>query len=160
MRTRQSQSRPAYLCDADELRQAKLLVISAIIVAAVVIFLLVFVERIILQKALVKLVQPVGFICLSLLGVTVRSWYRRKVWTTRLLASLWHGYTLVRNTIGDNALIRTLENRFSNVDPFELDPLDTVVVLGGGTAATKGRDLQFAPSGDRVGSAARLYHAG
>ena len=73
---------------------------------------------------------------------------------------MWPGYTLIRNTIRDNTLIRTPENRFSNVDPFELDPLDTVVVLGGGTGASKGRDPQFAPSGDRVGSAARLYHAG
>jgi uncharacterized SAM-binding protein YcdF (DUF218 family) len=68
--------------------------------------------------------------------------------------------TVAGNAFFSNWLISTLEKPYAEVDIYEMEPLDTLVVLGGGTSSRLDGESQLAAGGDRVATTARLYHAG
>ncbi len=64
------------------------------------------------------------------------------------------------NQLFSRWLVATLEQPFLTSRLAKQEPLDTVLVLGGGTSMTPAGDPQLDWAGDRLMLAARLYHAG
>lgn len=57
-------------------------------------------------------------------------------------------------------LMLSLETKIQSFHPSPSDPLDSIVVLGGGTSEAPDGRAQLANSGDRIGLAAQLYQQG
>lgn len=114
----------------------------------------------ILEKSLTALAMPVGFIWLILLAWVYGAFCLRQRKTAIVaglcLAVVWgFGNFMIANT-----LVRSLERPFFGFDPEALEPLDAVVVLGGGTTTNPNAQAQLARSGERVAMAAKLFLAG
>jgi uncharacterized SAM-binding protein YcdF (DUF218 family) len=83
----------------------------------------------------------------------------RQTWPALVGLLCWLILTVAGNKFCASWMISTLERPYQSVNVFELEPLDTIVVLGGGTSSRLNGGSQFGSSGDRVGTAARLFHA-
>lgn len=114
----------------------------------------------ILEKSLTALAMPVGFIWLILLvWVYCACCLRQRVTVivaALCLAIVW----CFGNFIVANALVKSLERPFFGFDPAALEPLDAIVVLGGGTTTNPNAQAQLARSGERIAVAAKLFVAG
>ena len=111
-----------------------------------------------LAKFLGMLAMPTGLIWLGLLGATLWAW-RRQRGLGLFLAALTVLFTLAGNPQVGHALMGRLERQvpaFSGQDA----PLEALFVLGGGTELDSLGTPLLGPSGDRVGRAAQLWHAG
>jgi uncharacterized SAM-binding protein YcdF (DUF218 family) len=115
--------------------------------------------RTMVEKILTELVCPLGLVWLFLFAIVYFSLLMRLTWPAISTGLCWLLLTVAGNSLVANWLIRNLEAPYVGCNPFELEKLDTIVVLGGGTSYRDGRS-QFGEGGDRVGLAARLYHAG
>lgn len=86
------------------------------------------------------------------------------IWRIRMAIFLcgiaWLILTVGGNSWVSNRLIGSLETPYSNVEPFQNDKLEVLIVLGGGTDTAPNGVAQLGPTGDRLILAARLYHAG
>jgi uncharacterized SAM-binding protein YcdF (DUF218 family) len=112
-----------------------------------------------LQKALGRLVMPMGLLWLVLLFGALVFWHRNQMgeWAAAMLAFVFAG--LVGNGPVATSLIATLEAEVPR--NAELDePFDAVIVLGGGTKGDAERGFELSTSGDRVFLGARLFRAG
>ena len=114
----------------------------------------------IVEKSLTALAMPTGLLWLMLLAWVYVSICRRQRSTAIVaglcLALVWgFGNFMVANT-----LMKGLERPFLGFDPATLEPLDAIVVLGGGTTTNPNAQAQLARSGERVGMAAKLFLAG
>lgn len=63
------------------------------------------------------------------------------------------------NATVSQTLLKNLEGAYPEIEVDKVEPFDSLIVLGGGTSKAPDGRAQFADSGDRVGLAARLYHA-
>ena len=73
----------------------------------------------------------------------------------------WLVLTVAGNRFLSNWLVSTLGKAITRtVNVYEMEPLDTIVLLGGGTDSRADGQAQLDWSGDRVSTAARLYEAG
>ena len=116
-------------------------------------------DPLIAQKLATDLVLPVGLILGLLLAVAGWLSLRARRQETFALVSIAVFYCVVGNQYVGCWLMRTLERPYLSVRPFEGEPFDVVIVLGGGTnTGPRGRAQVSSPSGDRVLMAARLYH--
>jgi len=116
--------------------------------------------RTMLEKTLTELASPVGLAWLSLIGI---GWWlfrsdRRGIATVACLA--WLILTLGGNIWVANRLIGQLEAPWEQVDGITGEAFDVVVVLGGGTSERGAGRAQLAEDGERVITAARMFHAG
>ena len=113
-----------------------------------------------LEKILTTLVMPVGLVWLGLITSTYLLLMSRQ----KLLGIFSLGclliFTLGGNQLVSNYLAYSLEAPFTQIDISQIPPLDAVVVLGGGTSSTYNNRAQLGMAGDRVATAARLYHSG
>jgi uncharacterized SAM-binding protein YcdF (DUF218 family) len=110
-------------------------------------------------KLLGLLFMPLGLIWLGLLGATVWAFRRRARGLAAALAVLLLGFTLAGNLQVGHALMARLEASLLP-NPPEPAGLDALFVLGGGSQVDdQGRPF-LGESGDRIGEAARLWHAG
>jgi len=116
--------------------------------------------RSIAEKVATSAVMPLSMLIFVVFGLGL-FFIRNAKWSIGLglvfLAMLtWIGTSpIVANWVMDD-----LESRVQSQLPTAKDQLDCVVVLGGGTGMTPDLRPQFASSGDRIGLAIRLYHAG
>ena len=115
-------------------------------------------DMFVVQKYFGRLAMPLGLVWLALLFLALhqlmRGSRRLGLVVLGLFAALW----LACNTLVGSWLIYALERDYHGPLPLD-EPYDAVMVLGGGTTSTPaGPKLTF--SGDRVATAARLYHAG
>ncbi|MFG0333696.1 MAG: YdcF family protein [Maioricimonas sp. JB049] len=116
--------------------------------------------RSVLEKLLTRLVLPVGLIWLALTLQVAWTILRRR-WLPALLAGVtWLLLGVAGNDRVAESLIWNLVDEYATVDPLAAPPFDTVILLGGGTRHSIGDRVELGHSGDRVGLAARLYHAG
>jgi len=112
------------------------------------------------EKVATAVLSPVGLIVFVLIGVGLYS-FRNSRWSIGaglllLAAMAWLGTSpLVATWIMDE-----LESNVESLYPSADNPLDYLVVLGGGTGMTPDLRPQLGEAGDRVGLAIRLYHAG
>ncbi len=112
------------------------------------------------EKMLTRLAMPCGLIgC----GLAVNAMWatggssRGRAWLAwGLLLFYWAASTTL---VGDRVAGR-LESRYRPVDPGQVEPFDTVIVLGGATMSDPDQNVWLGAAGDRVMLAARLFHAG
>jgi uncharacterized SAM-binding protein YcdF (DUF218 family) len=108
------------------------------------------------EKIATALLMPLGILWLMLLLLMLFLWNQRLVWATRLALLSFFVLTIASNALVADWLMASLE---AQVTPWRIDrdePLDVVVVLGGGTKsnAAFGR----VEGQDRVVYAAEIYH--
>lgn len=113
-----------------------------------------------LEKTLGNLLMPAGLLWLLLLTVTLVLLKRRQ-WFPAVLAGLvWALFGLAGNFYVGSALLASLERTVPPLPLQGLEPFDAVFVLGGGTDVDPGGAPILTMSGDRVVTAARLWHEG
>jgi uncharacterized SAM-binding protein YcdF (DUF218 family) len=111
----------------------------------------------ILQKVVSRLAMPPGLLWLALLVGLAVAFHHAAGYRWALL-----GFTVIYTLAGNVWIGSTLLHRLEaqvQYAPLEV-PLDALWVLGGGTSLRPDGSPQLGPAGDRVTSAARLYHQG
>lgn len=109
------------------------------------------------KKVLAHLLMPAGLIWLGLLLMVNSTGIPRT--QKSLLAFLWLGYTLAGSPYLGNGLLAIQEGSFYAVETLA-EPLDALVVLGGGTSVTPGGNPSVGLHGDRILKPAQLFLAG
>jgi len=112
------------------------------------------------EKMATGLVMPIAIAWWGSLLLAIRTFWDSIL---RIACPIFVLSTLIfmlGNPIFSNLLIRSLEKRVESFHPVRSEPLDTLVVLGGGTTEAPDGRAQLANGGDRVGLAAQLYHQG
>ncbi len=102
--------------------------------------------------------MPVGLLWLGLLAAGIWAYRRRQRGLGHLLAGLWLVLTLAGNDLVGSRLVGLLERKVPNYD--EVQPLDVLFVLGGGTQVDAQDRPHLSEAGDRLMEAARLWHRG
>ena len=69
-------------------------------------------------------------------------------------------FAVCSNGIFADWLLATLERDYYRFDPLTMEPVDALIVLGGGLGVRPNGNPQLTRRGDRVMLAARLYHLG
>jgi len=114
----------------------------------------------IVQKWLGRLAMPLGILWVGLIGMAVwllrRGRYREGTAVVALLCLYWAACS----TLLGAGLLRLLEGDFVAPPPSATEPYEAVFVLGGASSWRPGGEPQLGPSGDRITTAVRLYHAG
>lgn len=135
-------------------RDRRLLVLAA---AALVLAVVTWPPLILVQRVISVLAMPVGLLWLLLWLASLWPGLGRRRWLALApLAVL----TLAGNQHLALALVGSLEAPYRERAGLASDPIDVLVVLGGGTALGPEGWPQAGGTGDRVVQAARLYHAG
>lgn len=114
-------------------------------------------SMLILKKVVALLLLPAGIVWLGL--ATLVTWPGLKRGSRVVSILLLIAYTLAGNAWTGSWLLGTLEKPYIEVQTPD-EPLDAVLVLGGGTSGRADGSAQLGPAGDRVMTAARWYHAG
>lgn len=112
------------------------------------------------EKLLTALATPLGVVWISLIVLVYFCLLSRQAWPAVAGFCCWLILTVAGNQFFSTWLIGTLEAPYQDINIFELEPFESVVVLGGGTNSTSNGQSQLGSSGDRIAVAARLYHAG
>jgi uncharacterized SAM-binding protein YcdF (DUF218 family) len=112
------------------------------------------------EKLLSSLAMPVGIVWVLLILLVYFCLLTRQAWPAIAGFCCWLVLTVAGNQFVSRALLETLEAPYQDINIFELEPFETVVVLGGGTDSTRSGHSQLSSSGDRIAVAAQLYHAG
>ncbi|MCP4478557.1 MAG: YdcF family protein [Planctomycetaceae bacterium] len=113
-----------------------------------------------LEKTLTSLVMPIGLVWVGLITLTYLLLISRQKILGFLSLGCLLAITLGGNQFASNYLAYSLEAPFSQIDIAQIPNLDAVIVLGGGTSSTYNNRSQLGMAGDRVATAARLYHSG
>lgn len=112
-----------------------------------------------LDKLLGRLIMPTGLYWLLLLAIALAALYRRRGRLGLAALGLWLAYSALGNAWIGNALMDLLERDYRQ--PHDLSqPFDAIMLLGGATNHRPTGVPQLAPAGDRLATAARLYHRG
>ncbi len=112
------------------------------------------------EKTLTALATPIGLVWLLLIGI---GWWLLRIeryGTAAVVFLTWLVLTLGGNAWVANHLIGQLEAPWREVDGITGPAFDVVVVLGGGTSERGAGRAQLAADGERVITAARMFHAG
>ena len=113
-----------------------------------------------LQKTLAQLIMPSGLLWLLLLALTLLLARRRQWLPAALALAGWGLFGIAGNHYVGAALLAGLERTVPAVDLAKVEPFDAVFVLGGGTEIDPAGRPILGTSGDRVFTAARLWHQG
>jgi len=113
-----------------------------------------------LEKTLTSLVMPIGLVWVGLITLTYLLLISRQKILGFFSLGCLLAITLGGNQFASNYLAYSLEAPFSQIDIAQIPTLDAVIVLGGGTSSTYNNRVQLGMAGDRVATAARLYHSG
>lgn len=116
--------------------------------------------RIMLEKTLTGLVSPVGIVWVGLLVVVYFGFLFRQTIPALIALAVWIVLTVFGNGWVSNQLVYSLEKDQIAFNADDLEPLDVLFVLGGGTTTTLQPMEEVTAAGDRVVTAARLFHAG
>ena len=112
------------------------------------------------EKMLTTMIQPLFLAIVTALAIGIvlmRREERRIGWLTVCGAVLmW----ILGSHVFVSKLIMKWESSTQTIVPTIAEPIEYVIVLGGGTGLTPDGRAQFGQSGDRVGYAARLYLTG
>ena len=112
------------------------------------------------EKSVTVLLQPVGLVWLGLALVV----YFCVLWRRYIAAATcfvcWLVLTVAGNQIVCNSLAASLESRYYHMNPYEGEPHEYGLLLGGGTMTGPNGQSQVNTGGDRLVVACRMYHAG
>ena len=112
------------------------------------------------EKALTGLITPIGLVWLALTLLVYFCLIQRQVWPALIGFFCWLTLTLCGNALIGGMLIQSLEAPYQDINVLELEPMDVVVILGGGTNQKPNGKPQLTFGGDRVRVAASLFHRG
>ena len=112
------------------------------------------------EKSLTALASPVGVAWLSLFGIGWWLFRTNRRGEATVVFLTWLLLTLGGNIWITHQLVGYLEAPWQEVDGITGEPFDVVVVLGGGTSERGPGRAQLAADGERVITAARMFHAG
>lgn len=127
-------------------------------VALVAVYFLV--GRTMLEKTLTSLMAPVGLTWFLMFAIGCWLLRSDRRGTAAAVFTTWLVLTLGGNAWFANTLLSQLEAPWQNVDGMTGEPFDVVVVLGGGTSDRGTGKPQLTADGERVITAARMFHAG
>ena len=113
-----------------------------------------------LRKLLGSLVMPLGLVWLGLLGAGLWSLGRKRRRGAALLLAACGFVWLVGNPWFATGWVRWLEAPFRQRPSPPSEPLDAIVVLGGGSSLRPWGEPQLSPAGDRIATAARFHRRG
>ena len=116
--------------------------------------------KIMLEKTLTGLASPIGFAWLGLLLIVYFGFLFRQSLPAWIALAIWLVITIFGNGFVTNQIAYGLENQFLDFDYDQMQPLDVLFVLGGGTTTNLLPMEELNAAGDRVVTAARLFHAG
>lgn len=115
----------------------------------------------VLSKWAGHMAMPTGLLWMAMLALAIW-WLRRGVrrqgyW----LVAVWLAYSVVGNNYVGASIMHWLEVDYYDISSLtDEDPLDAVLVLGGGTNRTPWGEPQLGPTGDRLLRGARVYLRG
>ena len=112
------------------------------------------------EKTLTELAAPVGVVWLLLMLLIYFTLLFRHGWLALIGIVCWAVLTLFGNSVFVNQLTLGLERPHLDTDITTLERMDIIFLLGGGTSTSLQGRAQSGANGDRVVTAARLYHAG
>ncbi|MFN3200458.1 MAG: YdcF family protein [Bradymonadia bacterium] len=113
------------------------------------------------SKWLGQLAMPSGLLWMALLALAVQTLRKGARRHGQWLVALWVAYSLTGNNYVGAALMNWLEVDYYDISMLsDEDPLDAVLVLGGGTNRTPWGEPQLGPTGDRLLRGARVYLRG
>ncbi len=112
------------------------------------------------EKTLTAIASPVGLLWVMLMVMIYFCLLLRQSWPATVGFLCWLNLTIFGNGFIANEMARRIEAPYLATDPFHQDPYDVVFVLGGGTTTNLQNRAQLDINGDRVATAARLFHAG
>lgn len=117
-------------------------------------------DMFLIRKILLALVLPVGFLWLTLLTLTYLLIVnqRRVLGLVALLVTLV--YSASGNGIIGGVFAEKLESPYFNFQVVQADPIDYLVILGGGTNFGRNEQPQLTDAGDRVMVALQMYKLG
>lgn len=114
------------------------------------------------EKIGTALCMPSGFLWLMLTALTIQLWPTRRKSAQNVggMGALlcWVVYSMGGNGYITDAMALALEAPYIKINPMDEDPVDIVIVLGGGGGLGANGRLQGNGSGDRMILAAQLYH--
>lgn len=139
-------------------RRAALLV--AVSVILVIVSLAVVPNMLVFGKVAGRLAMPVGLCWVGLAACAGYFWVRRMLRRTAIASAAFVLFTVLGNAPLGGMMLAGLESDYIDDAQFSGAPLDALFVLGGATAQSPGGGPpRLADSGDRVLTAARVYHA-
>ncbi len=113
------------------------------------------------EKMLIALAMPVGLLWLALLVTIYFCLVNRQAWPAILCFGCWLLLTIAGNGPFSNWLAWTMESKWQDQESrLETEPVDVLVVLGGGTGTRHSGTPQLTYSGDRIAEAAKAWHVG
>ena len=110
------------------------------------------------EKTALAMVQPVGLIWIGLMVLIYFALLFRQTWPALIGIFLWLILMVAGNGLVSNWLAQQLEAEYIEFKLKEVTELDAVIVLGGGTTTRISGEPQLGMAGDRVVTAAQLYH--
>lgn len=112
------------------------------------------------EKTLTALAEPCGLLWLALIVLVYFCMLLRQGWPAFVSLGCLIFLSLAGNSYVSNWLALQRETPYLNLGPENLEVFDTVFVLGGGTGTRLDGTSQLNWNGDRIATAARLYHGG
>lgn len=112
------------------------------------------------ERFLKQLVAPVGLVWIGLGLMTYFALVRRMPWIALAGLTLWLLLTAGGNRWVRQTVVASLERDHLQTHWSQLGEFDVVLVLGGGTDAAPNGSPMLVASGDRVVTAARMFHQG
>ncbi len=116
-----------------------------------------FPSMLIAKKVIGFLIMPAGLIWLGLMVLVC--WPGSKRWGRVMAILVLVVYTVSGNAWTGSWLLATLEKPYQKTAG-PVEPFDAICVLGGGSSATPGGNVQLGPSGDRLIVPARMFSKG
>jgi len=112
------------------------------------------------EKSVTALLQPVGIVWMGLSLVVYFCFLWRRYVAAGTCFLCWLILTVAGNQIICNSLAASLESRYYHMNPFEGEPNEYGLLLGGGSITGPNGQSQVNSGGDRLVVASRMYHAG
>ena len=112
------------------------------------------------ERAVARMLMPAGLLWCGIVGAVLLSIGARSRGAFAATFAALALYTIAGNGWIGGALTATLEGDYAEIDPLDAEPMDAVIVLGGGAQITDDGRAILGSSGDRVVTGARVYHAG
>ena len=112
------------------------------------------------EKSITGLLQPVGLAWIGLSLVIYFSMFQRRYIVAGSCFCCWLVITIAGNQFVSNSLAASLESRYYHMNPYEGEPKEYAILLGGGSVTGPNGLSQMSMNGDRLAVAGRMYHAG
>lgn len=113
------------------------------------------------EKMLTSLAMPVGLLWLGLLVTIYFCLVNRQAWPATLCFLCWLLLSVAGNSFFSNWMASTIEAKWKEQEnTLETQPVDVLVLLGGGTSTRISGEPQVTYAGDRVVEAAKIWHVG